>query len=126
MYLPVSQQRYTCVINVYSLPALHSVNDDDDDGDDDEAGSNRSKVSHSAAYMIKKSTRREQTVTKAAVTRTPILTLTVTQNLTSSFLSYAVPRLWNALPISLRQSHISVGQFRRALKAHLFDCVNRA
>ena len=26
------------------------------------------------------------------------------------------PRLWNALPISLRQPHLSLGQFRRALK----------
>jgi len=28
----------------------------------------------------------------------------------------AGPRLWNALPISLRQSDLSLGQFRRALK----------
>jgi len=28
----------------------------------------------------------------------------------------AGPRLWNALPISLRQSHLSLGQFRLALK----------
>jgi len=28
----------------------------------------------------------------------------------------AGPRLWNALPISLRQPHLSLGQFRRALK----------
>ena len=38
----------------------------------------------------------------------------------------AGPRLWNALPISLRQSDLSLGQFRRALKTHLFDCVCRA
>ena len=38
----------------------------------------------------------------------------------------AGPRLWNALPISLRQPHLSLGQFRRALKTHLFDCVCRA
>ena len=38
----------------------------------------------------------------------------------------AGPRLWNALPISLRQPHLSVGQFRRALKRILFDCVCRA
>ena len=31
----------------------------------------------------------------------------------------AGPRLWNALPISLRQPHLSLGQFRRALKTHL-------
>jgi len=34
--------------------------------------------------------------------------------------------LWNALPISLRQSDLSLGQFRRALKTHLFDYVCRA
>ena len=28
----------------------------------------------------------------------------------------AGPRLWNALPISLHQPHLSLGQFRRALK----------
>ena len=28
----------------------------------------------------------------------------------------AGPRLWNALPISLCQPHLSLGQFRRALK----------
>ena len=28
----------------------------------------------------------------------------------------AGPRLWNALPSSLRQPHLSLGQFRRALK----------
>jgi len=28
----------------------------------------------------------------------------------------AGPRLWNALPISLRQPHLSLGQFRLALK----------
>ena len=28
----------------------------------------------------------------------------------------AGPRLWNALPISLRQPHLSLGQFRWALK----------
>jgi len=28
----------------------------------------------------------------------------------------AGPRLWNALPISLRQPHLSLGKFRRALK----------
>jgi len=33
------------------------------------------------------------------------------------------PRLWNALLISLRQPHPSLGQFRRALKTHLFDCL---
>ena len=38
----------------------------------------------------------------------------------------AGPRLSNALPISLRQSDLSLGQFRRALKPHLFDCVCRA
>jgi len=38
----------------------------------------------------------------------------------------AGPRLWNALPINLRQSDLSLGQFRRALKTHLFDCVCRA
>ena len=38
----------------------------------------------------------------------------------------ARPRLWNALLISLRQSDLSLGQFRRALKTHLFDCVCRA
>jgi len=30
----------------------------------------------------------------------------------------AGPRLWNALPISLRQPHLSLGQFRLALKTH--------
>ena len=34
----------------------------------------------------------------------------------------AGPRLWNAL----HQPHLSLGQFRRALKTHLFDCVCRA
>ena len=38
----------------------------------------------------------------------------------------ARPLLWNALPISLHQPHLSLGQFRRALKTHLFDCVCRA
>ena len=38
----------------------------------------------------------------------------------------AGPRLWNALPINLHQSDLSLGQFRRALKTHLFDCVCRA
>jgi len=38
----------------------------------------------------------------------------------------AGPRLWNALPISLRQPHLSLGQFRRALETHLFDYVCRA
>lgn len=40
----------------------------------------------------------------------------------------AVPRLWNTLPITLRQPDLSLslGQFRRALKMHLFDCVCRA
>jgi len=28
----------------------------------------------------------------------------------------AGPRVWNALPIILRQPHLSIGQFRRALK----------
>jgi len=32
----------------------------------------------------------------------------------------AGPRLWNALPISLRQPHLSLRQFRLALKMHLF------
>ena len=32
--------------------------------------------------------------------------------------SVAGSRLWNALPISLRQPHLSLGQFRRALKTH--------
>jgi len=32
----------------------------------------------------------------------------------------AGPRLWNALPISLRLPHLSLGQFRLALKTHLF------
>jgi len=35
----------------------------------------------------------------------------------------AGPRLWNALPISLRQPHLCLGQFRRALKTNLFDCL---
>ena len=38
----------------------------------------------------------------------------------------AGPCLWNALPIILRQSDLSLGQFRQALKTHLFDCVCRA
>jgi len=38
----------------------------------------------------------------------------------------AGPCLWNALPISLHQPDLSLGQFRRALKTHLFDCVCRA
>ena len=38
----------------------------------------------------------------------------------------AGPRLWNALLISLHQPDLSLGQFRRALKMHLFDCVCRA
>jgi len=33
----------------------------------------------------------------------------------------AGPRLWNALPISLCQPHLSLGQFRQALKMHLFE-----
>jgi len=44
----------------------------------------------------------------------------------SSTFGVAGPRLWNALPISLRQSDLSLGQFRRALKTHFFDCVCRA
>ena len=32
----------------------------------------------------------------------------------------AGPRLWNSLPSNLRQPDISLGQFRRALKTHLF------
>lgn len=32
----------------------------------------------------------------------------------------AGPRLWNSLPIDLRQPDLSLGQFRRALKTHLF------
>ena len=32
------------------------------------------------------------------------------------FVTVAGPRLWNALPISLRQPHLSLGQFRQALK----------
>jgi len=32
----------------------------------------------------------------------------------------AVPRLWNSLPTYLRQPDLSLGQFRRALKTHLF------
>jgi len=38
----------------------------------------------------------------------------------------AGPRLWNALPISLHQPRLSLGEFRRTLKTHLFDCVCRA
>jgi len=36
----------------------------------------------------------------------------------------AGPRLWNNLPASLRQSHTTVGQFKKLLKTHLFswDC----
>ena len=32
----------------------------------------------------------------------------------------AGPRLWNSLPAYLRQPDLSLGQFRRALKTHLF------
>jgi len=38
----------------------------------------------------------------------------------------ARPRLWKALLISFRQPQLSLGQFRRALKTYLFDCVCRA
>ena len=36
----------------------------------------------------------------------------------------AGPRLWNSLPVSLRQSDTTVGQFKKLLKTHLFswDC----
>ena len=30
---------------------------------------------------------------------------------------------YHVMPISLRQPHLSLGQFRRALKTHLFDCL---
>ena len=32
----------------------------------------------------------------------------------------AGPRVWNSLPTQLRESDITLGQFRRALKKHLF------
>jgi len=32
----------------------------------------------------------------------------------------AGPQLWNSLPVQLRNSDISYGQFRRQLKGHLF------
>jgi len=32
----------------------------------------------------------------------------------------AGPRVWNSLPTQLRESDITLGQFRRALKTHLF------
>jgi len=35
-------------------------------------------------------------------------------------LASAGPRVWNSLPTQLRQSDITLGQFRRALKTHLF------
>jgi len=35
----------------------------------------------------------------------------------------AGPRLWNALPISLRQPHLSLGQFRWVLK-HIYLTVS--
>ena len=36
--------------------------------------------------------------------------------------SFAVagPRVWNSLPNQLQESDITLGQFRRALKTHLF------
>ena len=36
--------------------------------------------------------------------------------------SFAVagPRVWNSVPTQLRESDITLGQFRRALKTHLF------
>jgi len=33
----------------------------------------------------------------------------------------AGPRLWNSLPSNLRQSDLTLQQFRRALKTYLFD-----
>ena len=37
--------------------------------------------------------------------------------------SFAVagPRLWNSLPVELRQSHVEIGQRRRVLKTFLFE-----
>ena len=32
----------------------------------------------------------------------------------------AGPKVWNSLPASLRQSHITIFQFKRLLKTHLF------
>jgi len=41
--------------------------------------------------------------------------------------SFAVagPRLWNSLPAGLRHINLSIGQFRSALKTHLFNWVGR-
>ena len=41
--------------------------------------------------------------------------------------SFAVagPRLWNSLPVGLRHINLSIGQFRSALKTHLFNLVGR-
>ena len=41
--------------------------------------------------------------------------------------SFAVagPRLWNSLPVRLRHINLSIGQFRSALKTHLFNWVGR-
>jgi len=41
--------------------------------------------------------------------------------------SFAVagPRLWNSLPVGLRHINLSIGQFRSALKMHLFNSVGR-
>jgi len=33
----------------------------------------------------------------------------------------AGPRLWNSLPASLRQSDMTVSQFKKLLKTHLFS-----
>jgi len=37
--------------------------------------------------------------------------------------SFAVagPHLWNSLPVGLRHINLSIGQFRSALKTHLFN-----
>jgi len=42
------------------------------------------------------------------------------------FLPRQVQTSYIALPISLRQPHLSLEQFRRALNTNIFDCVCRA
>ena len=37
----------------------------------------------------------------------------------------AGPRLWSSLPVGLRHLNFSIGQFRSALKSHLFNSVTR-
>jgi len=54
----------------------------------------------------------------------PVWSRTLTQALVTAAdraFQVAVPRLWNSLPASLRQSDTRVGQFKKLLKTYLFS-----